>query len=147
MAERNFLAFDLGAESGRAMIGKLAGGKLTLEERHRFSNPNGKINGHFHWNLLAQWEELKTGLRKSAGTKLDGIGVDTWGVDFGLLGRDGELLGNPYMYCDARTDGVMDRILQRIPKQEIFDATGVRLREIPFTPERVKAALRASRAG
>src|SRR5437762_7055125 len=91
MAERNFLAFDLGAESGRALLGTLDGGRLTLEEKHRFSNPNGRINGHLHWNLLAQWEELKAGLKKAAGSqasspvKLSGIGVDTWGVDFGLI--------------------------------------------------------------
>src|SRR5262249_4903508 len=98
MAERTFLAFDLGAESGRAMLGRLAGGRLTLQEMHRFANPNGRIDGHLYWNLLSQWEELKTGLRKAAAEQrgrdgLSGIGVDTWGVDYGLLGRGGELLG------------------------------------------------------
>src|SRR6188472_141817 len=93
---KNFLAYDLGAESGRAVIGTLDG-KLTLKEVHRFANPTGRMNGHFHWNLLAQWEELKTGLRTAAGSGaiLDGIGVDTWGVDFGLVGRGGEILGTP----------------------------------------------------
>src|SRR5687768_240838 len=99
----DYLAFDLGAESGRAVIGRLNGGKLSLEEQHRFANPTGRMNGHLQWNLLAQWEELKTGLRKCAGTKLAGIGVDTWGVDFGLLGRGGEILGNPFHYRDSRT--------------------------------------------
>src|SRR5579862_3423467 len=65
MPNRNFLAFDLGAESGRAVLGRLSAGKLTLEEKHRFPNPNGRINGHLQWNLLGQWEELKTGLRKT----------------------------------------------------------------------------------
>src|SRR5687767_3418276 len=107
-APRNFLAFDLGAESGRALLGKLDGGRLTLEEKHRFANPTGRMNGHLHWNLLGQWEELKTGLSKAAaaGAKIDGIGVDTWGVDFGLIARNGEVLGQPYMYRDSRTDGV-----------------------------------------
>src|SRR5688572_18242826 len=105
-AARNFLAFDLGAESGRALLGKLDGGKLTLEEKHRFANPMGRMNGHLHWNLLAQWEELKTGLRKTAaaasgGAKIDGIGVDTWGVDFGFIGKNGEVLGQHYMYRDS----------------------------------------------
>src|SRR5688572_10825713 len=97
---RNYLAFDLGAESGRAIVGRLEAGRLTLAEKHRFLNPNGRINGHLQWNLLAQWEELKTGLRKAAagGAALEGIGVDTWGVDFGLLDRSGEILGNPFMY-------------------------------------------------
>jgi rhamnulokinase len=107
MTEQNFLAFDLGAESGRAVLGALRGDRLTLEEKHRFANPTGRIKGHLHWNLLGQWEELKTGLRNS-GVRLDGIGVDTWGVDFGLVGRDGDVLGMPFHYRDTRTDGMMD---------------------------------------
>src|SRR3954467_9418177 len=99
MAAGNFLAFDLGAESGRAVLGTLGDGRLTLEERHRFPNPTGRMNGHLYWNLLAQWEELKTGLRRSSeghgssGSRasLSGIGVDTWGVDFGLVGTDGDV--------------------------------------------------------
>src|SRR5688572_33498790 len=114
MSERKFLAFDLGAESGRAMVGALAHGRIALEERHRFANPTGRMNGHLHWNLLAQWEELKTGLRKAAAsaTKIDGIGVDTWGVDFGLVGRGGEILGMPYHYRDSRTDGMLDEVFK-----------------------------------
>src|SRR5687768_1412603 len=106
MSERRYLAFDLGAESGRAMVGTLSNGRLILEEKHRFLNPNGRMNGHLHWNLLAQWEELKTGLRKCGSTPLAGIGVDTWGVDFGFVGRGGVLLGEPYMYRDPRTEGM-----------------------------------------
>src|SRR6185295_2876845 len=126
-AARNFLAFDLGAESGRALLGRLDGGRLTLEEKHRFANPNGKINGHLHWNLLAQWEELKTGLRKAAagGGEIHAIGVDTWGVDFGLLDRNGDLLANPYMYRDAQTDGILEKAFARVPKARIFEATGI----------------------
>mgnify|MGYP006137586195 CR=1 FL=1 len=87
-ANFGFVALDLGAESGRAVLGTLEDGRLTLEEKHRFANPTGRMNGHLHWNLLQQWEELKTGLRKTAAggdVKLDGIGVDTWGVDFGFI--------------------------------------------------------------
>src|SRR5580700_4295833 len=108
----HFLAFDLGAESGRAILATLDGQKLSLAEKHRFSNPNEKLAGHFQWNLLAQWEELKTGLRNAqAGlnSSLAGIGVDTWGVDFGLLSPGGEVMGNPIMYRDPRTDGMMER--------------------------------------
>ena len=124
---KNFLAFDLGAESGRAVVGTLESRKLSLRETHRFANPTGTMNGHLHWNLLAQWEELKTGLRKTVkeATKLDGIGVDTWGVDFGFLGRGGELLGFPYMYRDARTDGMMEKVFARVPREKVFDATGI----------------------
>lgn len=126
---QHFLAFDLGAESGRAVLGKLDGNKLTLEEKHRFSNPNGRMHGHLHWNLLQQWEELKTGLRK-AGTNLDGIGVDTWGVDFGLIGADGQILGNPYMYRDSRTDGMMDEVFKLVPRQEVFEHTGIQFMQL-----------------
>ena len=132
MARRNFLAFDLGAESGRAVLGSIGGDTLTLEEKHRFPNPNGRMSGHFQWNLLAQWEELKTGLRRAAGSKnasaehqIHGIGVDTWGVDFGLIGRDGDILGNPFHYRDHRTDGVMERTFGRVSRQKIFDVTGL----------------------
>src|SRR5436309_15366702 len=94
MAAQQFLAFDLGAESGRAVLGTLNNGRLELEERHRFPNPVGRMNGHLYWNLLAQWEELKTGLRRAAADppaggrrpSLSGIGIDTWGVDFGFVG-------------------------------------------------------------
>jgi rhamnulokinase len=126
----NYLAFDLGAESGRALVGTLADGKISLQERHRFANPTGRINGHFHWNLLAQWEELKTGLRKTAGVKLAGIGVDTWGVDFGLLGRGGEILGNPFHYRDSRTDGMMERAFARVSREEIFKSTGIQFMQL-----------------
>jgi rhamnulokinase len=137
MTARNFLAFDLGAESGRAVLGSLDGGRLTLEEKHRFPNPTGRLNGHLHWNLLAQWEELKTGLRRAAGTEgrrdlapakapeIHGIGVDTWGVDFGLLNRDGDVLGDPFHYRDSRTDGVMERAFQAVPRDKMFAATGI----------------------
>jgi len=132
MAARNFLAFDLGAESGRALLGSLSDGRLTLAEKHRFPNPNGRMNGHFQWDLLAQWEQLKTGLRRTAGDRstgapleIHGIGVDTWGVDFGLVARDGDILGNPFHYRDRRTDGVMERTFARVSKQKIFDVTGL----------------------
>ncbi|HZL35196.1 MAG TPA: rhamnulokinase family protein [Tepidisphaeraceae bacterium] len=133
MPDRNFLAFDLGAESGRAVLGKLASGRLTLEEKHRFPNPNGRINGHLHWNLLGQWEELKTGLRNtvaSGAANLHGIGVDTWGVDFGLIAKTGEILGNPYHYRDTRTQGTMERTFQKLSREKIFDATGLQFMEI-----------------
>jgi len=123
------LAFDLGAESGRAVLGTLRDGKLSLEEKHRFANPNGKINGTLQWNLLQQWEELKTGLRKAAdavrGNGLDAIGVDTWGVDFGLLGEDGGILGNPLMYRDASTDGIMERVFAKVSREKIYQITGL----------------------
>src|SRR3954467_9659194 len=138
MAAGNFLAFDLGAESGRAVLGTLRDGRLELEERHRFPNPTGRMNGHLYWNLLGQWEELKTGLRRAAAAdahggkraSLSGIGVDTWGVDFGLVGADGDVLGNPFHYRDPRTDGVMERTFARVSRQEIFEHTGVQFMQL-----------------
>ncbi len=138
MAAKNFVAFDLGAESGRAVLGSLEAGKLTLEEKHRFPNPSGRMTGHLHWNLLAQWEELKTGLRKAASgakdskrtTEIHGIGVDTWGVDFGLIGADGEVLENPFHYRDPRTEGMMERAFKRVSKEKIFEATGIQFMEL-----------------
>src|SRR3954471_592001 len=125
--QRNFVAFDLGAESGRAILGTLAGGRLSLEEKHRFANPSGRMLGHLHWNLMRQWEELKTGLRIAAagGLPIDGIGVDTWGVDFGLLGPNGQLLGNPYCYRDSRTDGIMERTFRKVAKEKLYELTGL----------------------
>jgi rhamnulokinase len=137
MPAKNLLAFDLGAESGRALLGHLTDdGKLTLEEKHRFANPNGKINGHLHWNLLAQWEELKTGLRKAAAgtgsgnTPIHAIGVDTWGVDFGLLDSQGNLLANPFMYRDAQTDGMLEYAFSLVPKERIFEQTGIQFMQL-----------------
>jgi rhamnulokinase len=130
MSDTRFLAFDLGAESGRAILGILSDGTLQLREIHRFANPSGQMLGRLHWNLAAQWEELKQGLRKTAeglaGGELAGIGVDTWGVDFGLLAGD-EVLGNPLMYRDGGTDGVMERAFATVPRERFFHATGIQL--------------------
>lgn len=133
MSPQRFLAFDLGAESGRAVLGTLNSGRLSLNVQHRFANPTGKIRGQLQWNLLAQWEELKTGLRKAAaagGGRIDGIGVDTWGLDFGFIGADGHVLANPVMYRDSRTDGMMARTFQNVAKEKIFRATGVQFMQI-----------------
>ena len=106
MSKHHFLAFDFGAESGRSILATLENGKLSFKQTHRFPNPNGTMNGTMQWDLLGQWEQIKTGLRETAkvldGT-LSGIGVDTWGVDYGLLGGDGQILGNPVCYRDPLT--------------------------------------------
>ncbi|HLL90881.1 MAG TPA: rhamnulokinase family protein, partial [Tepidisphaeraceae bacterium] len=133
----NYLAFDLGAESGRAVLGSLdADLRVTLDVKHRFANPTGRMNGHLHWNLLAQWEELKAGLRKAAGSeaaakvKLAGIGVDTWGVDFGLVAPSGRTLGDPVHYRDARTDGMMEKVFSTVPREKVFQATGIQFMQL-----------------
>ena len=122
------LGVDLGAESGRAILGAFDGQRLALEEVHRFPNTPVPLPDGLHWNALALWSEVRKALSLAAqktGGRLDGVGLDTWGVDFGLLDQDGALIGNPYHYRDARTDGVMDLAFERVPKAEIFAQTGI----------------------
>jgi rhamnulokinase len=127
-----YLAVDLGASSGRVVAGLFDGQKITLEEAYRFENGGVAIAGRLHWDLLNQWSHIVKGLRVAA-TKHAGevrsLGVDTWGVDFGLLGRNDELLGNPYHYRDIRTVGMMDRAFAIVPRQEIFAQTGLQFME------------------
>ncbi|MSS72506.1 MAG: rhamnulokinase [Candidatus Latescibacteria bacterium] len=124
----NFLAFDLGAESGRAVIGRFDGERLGLEEVHRFPNGPVRLLDGLHWDVLRLFEEMKRGLGlcvKQAGRDIAGLGIDTWGVDFALLDRTGALLGNPCHYRDSRTDGMLEEAFRRVPKRDIFAATGV----------------------
>ena len=102
----NYLALDLGAESGRGLLGRFNGSELLLEEIHRFPNGPVKLLDTLHWDLPRLFDEIKTAIGKVvlSGISLDGIGVDTWGVDFGLIGRGDTLLGNPVHYRDARTE-------------------------------------------
>ena len=109
-----FLAFDLGAESGRAMLGRLRGGVLDVREIHRFANEPVRQNGSLQWDILRLWLEMRRGLDRVDGPPLDSVGVDTWGCDYALLGERGDLLENPYHYRDARTDGVMEAVFERV---------------------------------
>jgi hypothetical protein len=109
MNEARYLAFDLGAESGRAVVGSFDGKKLALEEIHRFPNGPVAVHGHLHWDALRLFEEVRRSIQACAHRHrtIEGIGVNTWGVDFALLDRGGELLANPYCYRDPRTNGMM----------------------------------------
>lgn len=123
-----FLAFDFGAESGRALLGIIENNKLRLKEVHRFPNGPVRTLGHLHWDILKLFAEVKQGLKmalQQTNGKIDGIGVDTWGVDFGLLGEDGELLGNPLHYRDERTNGMMDEVFATVPRNEVYEHTGI----------------------
>ncbi len=123
-----FLAFDFGASSGRAMLAKFDGEKITLEEKHRFSNDPVTINGDLHWDVLRLFHEIKQGILKCANSgdrDIDCIGIDTWGVDYGLLDEHDKLLGNPYHYRDTRTEGMYEEAFKRVPKEEIFKETGI----------------------
>lgn len=130
---RNYLAVDLGAESGRTIIGKLDNGHLTLTETHRFSNNSVRLNDGLHWDVLRLWSDIKEGVGKSSSKidqPLDSIGLDTWAIDFALLDRTGALLSNPFHYRDARTGGMMDQAFNIMPRAEIFANTGIQFMQI-----------------
>jgi rhamnulokinase len=129
----HYLAFDLGAESGRAILGTLESGRLTLEEIHRFPNTPVRVFSSLYWDTLRLWHEIQQGLRiagRERQTKLDGIGVDTWGVDFALLDAAGALLENPRHYRDARNHGMVDAVFKIVPREEVFAQTGIQFMQI-----------------
>ncbi len=122
------LAFDFGASSGRAMLFTFDGKKLNIEEMHRFSNDPVMVNGSYYWDVLRLFFEIKKGISKTinAGHRdIEAIGIDTWGVDYGLFDENGVLLGNPYHYRDTRTDGMIDLADKKVGKKYIFDQTGI----------------------
>ena len=129
MAEgTTYLAYDLGAESGRGVAGTLDGGKLAIEEVHRFWNLPAAIQGTMYWDVYGLFRELVTALDKfkeTRGAVPAAIGIDTWGVDFGLLARDGSLLAPPVCYRDHRNDTTMNEVLKEIAAEKIYEATGI----------------------
>ncbi len=128
MAQRVYLAIDLGASSGRHVAGAFDGRALRLTETYRFENGPTPVAGRLYWDLLAQWNHVRHGLRaaREAGLgEIASVGVDTWGVDFGLLGRGDELLSNPVHYRDRRTDGLLERAFEVVPRERIFANTGL----------------------
>lgn len=133
MPENSFLAVDLGAESGRVIAGFFDGRKVRLEELHRFGNGPVHVADTMRWDVLRLWSEIQAGLGKAGarcGSAIHSVGVDTWGVDYVLLSKTGEMLGQPYHYRDARTRGVMEQTFARVPKAEIFAQTGLQFMEI-----------------
>lgn len=127
---QNYLAFDLGAESGRAVVGRVRQGAITTQEVHRFANEPVEYGGSLHWDAPRLWLEMRKALCSVEQVQLSGIGVDAWGVDYALLGEKGELLQNPFHYRDSRTDGVMERVFQVISKDEIYRETGIQFMQI-----------------
>ena len=130
MCEKNYIAIDLGASSGRVMLGRWDGHALDLQELHRFPNEAVRVCGTLYWDILRLLHEIKQGLAKAAGLEISAIGIDTWGVDFGLLDGRGHLLENPVHYRDARNDGVAEEVDTLIPPRELYDETG--LQRLPF---------------
>jgi len=130
MATGNFLAFDLGASSGRAMLGTISKQQLKLTEVHRFENRMVEIDNHFYWNIFSIFDELKTGLKKCVcdfGVQPDSIAIDTWGVDFAFIDKDGMIASLPFAYRDRRTDRAMEEFYKIIPKEELYLMTGIQL--------------------
>ncbi len=125
-----YLAFDFGAQSGRAVLARLHSGILTTEEIHRFPNDPVEYGGALHWDMPRLWFEVRSALSRLGEVELAGIGVDAWGVDYALLGEQGELLQNPYHYRDRRTDGVMEEVLRKIDREKIYQATGIQFMPI-----------------
>jgi rhamnulokinase len=131
-----FLAIDLGAESGRVMAVRLVEGKVSLHELHRFANHPTSLPSGLHWDITSLWREIVSGLSKAAawgketGAKLVSVGVDAWGVDWGLLGTSGELIGLPHAYRDDRNPQACEAALRRISAEEIYDRTGIQLMPI-----------------
>ena len=123
------LAIDLGAESGRVMAVHFDGSRLQLEEVYRFSNHALLVNGSLQWDILGLWREVQVGIGRSRGRPAS-LAVDTWGVDFGLLDRNGNLIGNPVCYRDQRTEGMMDAVFERVAKADVFAQTGIQFMAI-----------------
>lgn len=125
----NFLAFDLGATSGRSVIGRLEGGKIEIKELTRFPNAIFELHGKFYWNLASLYEHIKEGLAACAreGIRPDSIGIDTWGVDVVPIGADGSILGLPRAYRDPYTDGAPERFFEVVPREEVYAKTGIQI--------------------
>lgn len=130
METKHFLAFDLGATSGRTILGTIAGGKLSMKELTRFPNTMVSLSGHFYWNIYSLYEHLKAGLAAAAteGVEITSAGIDTWGVDFAFIGEDGCILGMPYAYRDPHTSNAHNECFENmIPREEVYDITGIQI--------------------
>ncbi len=130
--KKNYLAFDLGASSGRAILGTIEDGKISLKELHRFANGPVSINGGLFWNIVGLFTELKTGLAKALQETpdIEGLAIDTWGVDYTFIDNDGFIVGNPRNYRDPRTEDVMDYAFSKISKEKIYELTGIQFMSI-----------------
>ena len=125
---KRVLAFDLGASSGRGIIAELDNGRITLNEIHRFVNNGVNVRGTFYWDILYLFNQIKQGIVKAklAGG-FDTIGIDTWGVDFGLIDENGVLIGNPVHYRDSRTDNIPKELFKVISREDVYKKTGIQI--------------------
>ena len=129
---KKVLAFDFGASSGRAMLGEFDGKEIKVTEVHRFSNDLVIVHGTMYWDILRLFHEIKQGILKAmaATDKIDAIGIDTWGVDFGMIDKHGDLIGNPVNYRDERTVGMPEEVATIIPPEELYALTGTQTMRI-----------------
>ncbi len=129
MKNQSFLAFDIGATSGRSILGTIENGRLQMKELTRFPNQILQIGNHFHWNIYSLFEHLKAGLvaAKKEGVEISSIGIDTWGVDFALIAEDGSILGAPYAYRDPHTVGAPEKFFEIVPREKVYDLTGIQV--------------------
>jgi sugar (pentulose or hexulose) kinase len=130
---KHYLAVDLGASSGRVIVGTFQDGKLTLKEINRFWNGPTEVNGRLFWDFVHLFRNIQAGIdlaKKEFGAGLVSMGIDTWGVDSGLFDADGRLLSNPVNYRDRRTVGMFEKVFERVPKEEVFAQTGVQFMEL-----------------
>ena len=127
MKDKKFFAVDLGATSGRTILGTFTNGNLELRELTRFPNHIIETVGHFYWDIYALYFEIIRGLKVVAqeNIEIESIGIDTWGVDFAMIGKDGGLLRNPYCYLDPHTVGAMEEFFKVIPKEKVYDINGI----------------------
>ena len=127
MADLKMLAIDLGASSGRGIVGTFDGEKLTLRENHRFSNDPMFVNGRFTWDILRIYFEIKNSITKTVidGDNVTSMGIDTWGVDYGLIDKNGRLMANPTHYRDTRTVGITDYMEPTVSAEEVYKTTGI----------------------
>lgn len=133
MADLKMLAIDLGASSGRGIVGRFDGERLSLSEIHRFPNEPNIIAGAFCWDIMRIFHEIKAALRNCAlsdDRDISSVGIDTWGVDYGLLDKNGHLLANPYNYRDSRTVGMQPYTFSRVPRSEIYASTGIQVADL-----------------
>lgn len=128
---KKILSFDFGASSGRAMLAEYSDGKINMQEIHRFSNDTVIVNGTMYWDILRLFFEIKTGITKAVNSGgFDAIGIDTWGVDYGLIDKRGKLIGNPVHYRDTRTEGMLEETFKTVSQDEIYSRTGIQCMRI-----------------
>ena len=128
MKDKKFIAFDIGAESGRCIVASLNNNKIVLDEVHRFPTHNIKYDYGFNWDILAIYKEIIVGLtnaQKKFGSEFESIGIDTWAVDYVLIDAEGRILGYPFHYRDDRTSLMMEKAFQILPAEKIYETTGI----------------------